>query len=84
MPGCTVFIAPAGFLLPRDALAGSDGKSERRSGCCRGSLHRRVLGRGNCIVSQGCLDAGGKNQYRSDGRCCGAASDSPMDTGPGQ
>lgn len=84
MPGCTVPIAPAGFLPPGNALAGSAGKSEPRGRCCRGSLHGLVLGRGNCIVSQGCLDAGGKNQYRSDGRCCGATSESPMDTGPGQ
>ena len=83
MPGWTVFIAPVGFLPPGNALAGA-GRSERSSRSGRGSLHRRVLGRGNCIVGQGCLDAGGKNQYRSDGRCCGAASDSPMDTGPGQ
>ncbi|WP_224026559.1 hypothetical protein [Arthrobacter sp. NicSoilC5] len=75
---------PRGFLRSRSALTGRRGQSERRGGCGDGSLCRRILRRGDRVVSQGRLDAGGKNQYRSDGRCCGAAPESPMDTGPGK
>ncbi|GGH93627.1 hypothetical protein GCM10007170_14950 [Arthrobacter liuii] len=82
-PRCTVSVALLCSLRTGTALTDSRGSAKRRSSWTWCYVGRRVLGRGSRVIGQGRLYAGGKNQYRSDGRGCGTASESPMDTGPG-
>lgn len=42
-----------------------------------------VIRAGRSLFCLGCRDARRENQYRPDCRSCCAASESPMDTGPG-